>query len=133
MVELGHYALLLTLPFLLYAGGAAFVGARAGRPELVRSAEHALYAVFMLFTLAMIGLETALLSNRFDLAYVAQTSSREQPFWYKIPALWGGQSGSLLLWAWMLSAFSALALFQNRNRNRKTESGLWRNDKNDVN
>ncbi|MEE2704396.1 MAG: heme lyase CcmF/NrfE family subunit [Myxococcota bacterium] len=118
MVELGHYALLLTVPFLVYAAGAAIVGARRERPELVKSAERSLYAVFLLFTLAIAGLEWALLSNRFELAYVAQTSSREQAWIYKIPALWGGQAGSLLFWGWMLSAFSALALFQNRNRNR---------------
>ena len=33
-------------------------------------------------------------------------------------ALWGGQAGSLLLWAWMLGLMSFLAVYQNRKRNR---------------
>ena len=68
MVELGHYALLLTLPFLVYAAVAAVVGARRRRPDLVRRAERSIYADVVLVTLAMVGLETALISNRFGRA-----------------------------------------------------------------
>ena len=118
MVDLGSFALYLTLCFALYAIGAAILGSR-GRPGWAVSAERAVYAVFALLTLALLGLETALLTDRFDLAYVAQNSSREQPWGYKIPALWGGQAGSLLFWGWILSVFSALCVFQNRKRNRK--------------
>src|SRR5262245_21644820 len=118
MVELGAYALYLALFFTAWGLGSAVFGALAGREDWVRSAERAVFAVFALLTLAIVGVEFALLGDRFDVAFVAQVSSREQPWGFKIPALWGGQAGSLLLWAWMLSAFSALAVFQNRARNR---------------
>ena len=119
MIELGSSAVYLTLLFGVYAIVAAVLGARSERADLVVSAERAVYAVFVLLSLAALGLETALLTDRFDLAYVAQNSSREQPWAYKIPALWGGQAGSLLLWGWVLAGFSALCVFLNRRRNRK--------------
>jgi cytochrome c-type biogenesis protein CcmF len=119
MIELGSSAVYLTLLFGAYAIGAAILGAQKERADLVVSAERAVYAVFVLLSLSVLGLETALLTDRFDLAYVAQNSSREQPWAYKIPALWGGQAGSLLLWGWVLAGFSALCVFLNRGRNRK--------------
>jgi cytochrome c-type biogenesis protein CcmF len=38
--------------------------------------------------------------------------------WYKFAAWWGGQEGSLLLWAWLLSVYSAIVVFQNRKKFR---------------
>jgi cytochrome c-type biogenesis protein CcmF len=72
---------------------------------------------FGLVFVAFVALQTALLQNRFDLAFVAKVSSAEQPWLYKL-ALWGGQEGSLLLWAFMLAGMSAVAVLQNRKRNR---------------
>ena len=34
-------------------------------------------------------------------------------------ALWGSQAGSLLLWAWILTGYSAVVVCTNRNRNRE--------------
>jgi cytochrome c-type biogenesis protein CcmF len=118
MIEIGSYALYLALFFAVYAIVAGWVGARRDRPDLVRSAERAVYGVFALFTLAMLGVESALLGGRYDLAFVAQNSSREQAWIYKATALWGGQAGSLLLWGWILTLFSALVVWSNRQRNR---------------
>ena len=117
MIELGRLALFGTIGFAVYAGGAAFAGAVRQREEWVRSAERAVYAVFGLLLLAVASLLVAVLGNHFELGFVARNSSIEQPWPYKL-ALWGGQEGSLLLWAVMLAGMSAVAVFQNRNRNR---------------
>jgi cytochrome c-type biogenesis protein CcmF len=45
-------------------------------------------------------------------------SSVNQPLPYKIGALWGGQAGSLLLWAFILSCMSSIVVLTNRNKNR---------------
>jgi cytochrome c-type biogenesis protein CcmF len=117
LVALGSQALYLAVGFAAYAAVAAAAGARAGRPAWVHSAERAVYAMFALLTVAAVGLAAALLGDRFDLAFVQQNSSREQPWVFKL-ALWGGQAGSLLLWTWMVGLMSALAVWQNRRRNR---------------
>ena len=117
-ISFGHFSQYLALLFAVYGCGAAVYGALRGQELWMRSAERAVYAVFVLLTISILGLEVALQTDRFDLAFVAQNSSREQAWFYKIPALWGGQAGSLMLWGWMLAALSALVVFQNRARNR---------------
>ena len=37
---------------------------------------------------------------------------------YKFTAWWGGQEGSLLLWSWLLSVYSAVIVFTNRRKFR---------------
>jgi cytochrome c-type biogenesis protein CcmF len=117
LVKLGNVSLFLALAFAAWAGGAALAAARSGREDWLRGAERGVFALFALLTLAAIGLEAALLGDRFDLAFVQQNSTREQPWLFKA-AFWGGQAGSLLLWTWMLGLMSALAVWQNRARNR---------------
>ncbi len=50
----------------------------------------------------MVVLAWALLVKDFSFQYVAQYSSRLLPWHYSLSALWVGQAGSLLLWAWLL-------------------------------
>ena len=72
---------------------------------------HAVYAVGGLVLIASCILWYGLLANRFEVAYVWNHSERALPTFYKFAALWGGQAGSLLFWALVLSAYSvAVAL-----------------------
>src|SRR5262245_61282428 len=117
MVEVGRYALYLLLGFCLYSIGMAMYGALSQRPLAVKSAERGTYACFGLLCLTVVALWAAMLGDRFDISFVNSTSSREQPWPFKL-AIWGGQAGSLLLWATILAAFSSVAIAQNRTRNR---------------
>ncbi len=117
LVTLGNQALYVALAFALWAGAAGITAGLRRDPAWTRSAERAVYAVFGLLSLAMIGLAAAMVGDRFDLAFVQQNSAREQPWPFKL-AVWGGQAGSLLLWTWMLGLMAALATWQNRQRNR---------------
>jgi len=58
------------------------------------------------------------LRNDFAFNAVADTSSRTTPTFYKAAAVWSSQEGSLLLWAWLMSLWSSLALFLTRRRIR---------------
>jgi len=117
MVELGQYSLYLLLLFCPFAMFAAIVGWKTQRAHWVQSAERAAYGCFALLSIAFVCLWWAFLNDRFDLAFVIKNSSREQPWPFKL-AVWSGQEGSLLLWAWMLGGMGALVVFQNRARNR---------------
>ena len=64
-------------------------------------------------------LEIAFLGNDFAFNTVADTSSRTTPTFYRAAAVWASQEGSLLLWAWLLSLWSSLALFLLRGRMRE--------------
>lgn len=50
------------------------------------------------------------LTDNFAIAYVAQNSMIEQSILYKISGVWGGQAGSLLLWASFLAVFGAVVV-----------------------
>jgi cytochrome c-type biogenesis protein CcmF len=69
-------------------------------------------------TVAFAVLELAFLRNDFAFNTVAGTSSRTTPGFYRGAAVWASQEGSLLLWAWLLSLWSSLALFLTRKRMR---------------
>ena len=51
---------------------------------------------------------TGILWRDFRFEYVAQSASRLLPWQYCLSALWVGQAGSLLLWAWMMAVMAVL-------------------------
>lgn len=119
MADLGYASLLLSFFLSLYAAGAAFVAARRNHLPLFASARNAAFAVAALTTLAVGVLEWALITHQFRFEYVALQTSIAQPLLYNVSALWGGQEGSLLFWAWILSLFTAIVIIQNNNKNQE--------------
>jgi carbonic anhydrase/acetyltransferase-like protein (isoleucine patch superfamily) len=119
MPEIGRLATCLALLFAVYAIGVSLAGGLRRRTDLVRSGEHAAYVVFGLVLIAAAILVRALLQHDFSLEYVAAYSSSTLPAHYAFAALWGGQKGSLLFWALLLSGFSTIVHLQNRQQNRE--------------
>jgi cytochrome c-type biogenesis protein CcmF len=117
MPLIGQFALALALILAFYSIVANVVGARRAIPALIVSARHALWAMAAMITVAIAVLWASLIQSDFTLEYVASYSSLALPTIYKFTSLWGGQQGSLLLWTWFLSLFTALVAFQNRRRN----------------
>src|SRR6201993_3825950 len=114
MPAFGSFALLLALAlsgYNLIAGGIALrqlaTGAR-GRvsPErLAETARRAGIGSFFAVSAAAFALVWAAFNNDFSVAYILHHSNRALPGPYKFAALWSGQEGSLLLWAWLLSVY----------------------------
>jgi cytochrome c-type biogenesis protein CcmF len=108
MPQFGSFALLLALAFAVYALGAgAFALLRPGlaADRLGESARRAGIAVFVAVTAAAVALVVAAFQDDFSVAYIFHHSNRDLPLPYKFSALWSGQEGSLLFWAWLLSAY----------------------------
>jgi cytochrome c-type biogenesis protein CcmF len=99
--------------------GAGIFAGVARRPDWTRVAERSLLLVFVATSAAMLALFWAFATNDFSLSYVAAHSARTMALHYRLGALWGGQAGSLLLWAWMLTAYGAVAVLGNRDKNRR--------------
>ena len=118
MAEIGRLAVCLALLFAAWGVLAGVAGGLRRRASLVRSAEHAAYAVFVLVVIATAILLRALLRHDFSLEYVAAYSSSTLPTQYTVAALWGGQKGSLLFWSLLLTLFTTIVQAQNRERNR---------------
>src|SRR6185295_1553192 len=111
-------AVCLALLCALFSIGASITGALRRRRDVARSGSHAAYATFGLVVVAAAVLLRALLTHDFSLEYVAAYSSSTLPTNYTVAALWGGQKGSLLFWALVLTLFSTIVHLQNRERNR---------------
>ncbi len=118
MENLGALALLLAFCLSVYAIGGSLIGKWKRKPFLTLSAERAVYSVWFLVTAAVGVLVYSLIAGDFRLAYVASNTNRAMPWYYKFSAWWGGQAGSLLLWGWILSCYSAVVVFQNRRKFR---------------
>ncbi len=118
METLGALAILVAFCLAIYSVVASVVGALTKRPYLTVSGQRAVYGIFALLTVASGILIYALMTSDFRFAYVAARSNRAMPAVYKFAAWWGGQEGSLLLWSWLLSFYSAVVLLTNRRRFR---------------
>ena len=118
MENVGALSLILAFCLSLYSVLGSLIGKWKRKAFLVLSAERAVYAVWGLVTLASGILVYALQTDDFRLSYVAGHSSTTMPRIYKFTAWWGGQEGSLLLWAFILASYSAIAVFLNRKKFR---------------
>jgi cytochrome c-type biogenesis protein CcmF len=118
MENIGALSILLAFCFAVYA----VVGSVAGKVKknafLVVSAERAVYSVWILLSIASGLLVYSLIVGDFRLGYVAAHTDQSMPNIYKFTAWWGGQEGSLLLWAWLLATYSAVVVFMNRRKFR---------------
>ncbi len=118
IADIGQFCLLLAFCFSCYAMVASFLGGKAGHRRLVETAERSVIAVAGLVTLTVFSLWYQLIGSNFSLFYVASTSNRAMPSFYKIAALWGGQEGSLVFWCWILSLYALVAVILNQKKNR---------------
>ncbi len=119
IANLGYGALVLTLIVSFYGIGAALVGLRKNKPALVDSARNAMLLTFPLLTLSALSIIYLLATNHFEVEYVASVTSRSMPMYLKVTALWGGQSGSLVFWSWLMSAFASAVTLRKWDRDRE--------------
>jgi cytochrome c-type biogenesis protein CcmF len=118
VILVGELSLWVALLMAMWAGVTSYAGGALGREDLVTSGRRGLYATTTMIVLASLGLWTALLTHDFSLKYVASNTSANMPKVYVFAAFWGGQAGSLLFWALILSLFSAVAIWSARTKAR---------------
>jgi cytochrome c-type biogenesis protein CcmF len=114
MAAFGSLALVIALALAIYnllAGTVALRLIATGQPtrispeRLADTARRAGIAGFIAVTGAAFALLWAVFTNDFSLTYILEHSNRALNPAYKFAALWSGQEGSLLLWAWLLGAY----------------------------
>jgi len=122
MIEFGEFALQMAGVVCLCGILFAVVAVVTRRQPFFQATLRALHVVFMLVSLSTLALVMAFLQPKgvpIQLEYVARHSSRDMSSFYKIAALWGGMSGSLLFWLFLLTLFSVLA-FLGRDTSKQT-------------
>ncbi|MDD4874278.1 MAG: cytochrome c-type biogenesis CcmF C-terminal domain-containing protein [Dehalococcoidales bacterium] len=121
MADIGHVALILALVASIYSMFAYILGRKGTNPALAKSARNGLFAALGLVSLSVIILTIALITYDFEFKYVASYTDLELSLLYRISALWGGQAGSLLFWAWFISLFSVMAALWKRDAIQKLQ------------
>ena len=108
LAQAGTASVLLALAVAIYAAVVGAVGAARRDARLQTSARYAALGVFMALTAAVVIMQTALLTDNFSVKYVAEHSISTSPVWVKVATMWAALEGSILLWAWLLSGYTAL-------------------------
>ncbi|HEX2659387.1 MAG TPA: heme lyase CcmF/NrfE family subunit, partial [Polyangia bacterium] len=119
MAAFGTLTLLIALVVATYAGTASLVGIRRGSRRLIESGRSAVYALAAVLGLSSVAIWYAFLTHDYSIKYVHRYSDAASPLFYQITAYWGGLDGSILWWVFLLSVFSAIAVYTNRNRHRE--------------
>ena len=114
IIELGHFALILTLGVTLVQMALPAWGARIGDVRLMSTGEPAALAQLTLITFAFLALTHAYVTSDFSVENVYSNSHSLKPMLYKVSGVWGNHEGSMVLWVLILAVFgAAVALFGN--------------------
>src|SRR5438105_8546478 len=119
MSAFGTLTLLIALVVATYAGVVSLIGARRGDRRLIESGRAGVYALAAVLGLSSVALVYSFVSHDFSIKYVHRYSDAASPLFYQITAYWGGLDGSILWWVFLLSVFSAIAIYSNRDRHRE--------------
>ncbi|WAP67977.1 heme lyase CcmF/NrfE family subunit [Jiella pelagia] len=112
IVEIGHFALVLSLSVALFQSVLPMVGARKGDQRLMETGTIAATGAFVLIGIAFAALVTANVTSDFSVLNVFENSNSAKPMLYKVTGVWGNHEGSMLLWVLILAFFGSLvALF----------------------
>ncbi|MDL2267611.1 cytochrome c biogenesis protein CcsA [Desulfovibrio sp. OttesenSCG-928-G15] len=122
---------LLAALFSLWQICQGYIAAAPGRSRPVDHgplfAGSAFYPIVIgvFLTLCTVILTYAFINHDFMLEYVAQYSDKSLPLFYRITAVWAGQDGSLLFWAWSVGIGAAAFALAPSFRALGRETRLW--------
>jgi len=122
MPEFGSFSLLLALvlsAYTLVVGALALARSTAAyradnASRLGETARRAGISSFIAMSCAAFALVWASFTNDYSVAYILHHTNRSLNTAYKFSALWSGQEGSLVLWAWLLSAYGFVLRMRHR-------------------
>ena len=115
IAELGNYALALSLAIAVLLAIFPLWGVEKGNAQLMALARPMTYGLFIVLSVSFGALFYLFAVNDFSVQYVVNNSNTTLPIYYRLSAVWGSHEGSLLLWIWLLSLWSAaVALFSKR-------------------
>ena len=104
--EAGQIALIIALCLSVLLGTVPMAGAWRGQRWAMNLAPSLAAGVFVFLSIAFACLTIVFLQDDFSVKVVASNSNSLLPQMYKFSAVWGNHEGSLLLWVWILGAWS---------------------------
>jgi cytochrome c-type biogenesis protein CcmF len=111
IIEIGHFSVIVALVLSVFGMASAALALKTRNSDWARSGRMAVTLIFVLLSIGMLSLVYSFIVRDFSVLYVANNSNSKLPFFYTVSAVWGGHEGSLLLWVFILSVFSTLAVW----------------------
>lgn len=108
IVEIGHFALVLSFALALAQVFVPAIGLRLDDGRLLAAAPPLAIAVFSAVGLSFAVLTWGYVTSDFSILNVYENSYSQKPLIYKISGVWGNHEGSMLLWIAILAFFGAL-------------------------
>jgi cytochrome c-type biogenesis protein CcmF len=110
--EIGQFALILALSLAICQTALPLIGAHRGDVAMMSVGRSAAAGQFVFVAIAFGCLTWSFITSDFSVLYVANHSQLSLPTLYKVSAVWGAHEGSLLLWIFLLAAWTvAVARF----------------------
>jgi cytochrome c-type biogenesis protein CcmF len=105
--ELGHFALIIGFAFAICLSIVPLIGVVTKHQQLITYAKPLTFGMFSFVSISIIILGYCFVTDDFSVTYVASHSNSHLPYYFKMSAVWGGHEGSLLLWVFSLTAWTA--------------------------
>jgi cytochrome c-type biogenesis protein CcmF len=109
--ELGHLALIIALAFAICLSLIPLIGVhspeQSSLKKLMGYAKPLTYGMFLFTGISIVILAYSFVIDDFSIKYIASHSNTHLPYYFKISAVWGGHEGSLLLWVFSLTSWTA--------------------------
>ena len=115
IIELGHFALVLSLALALILSVVPIWGAQTNNDRLMAVASPIAIMQFLLVGLAFAALTHAYVTSDFSVQNVWENSHSQMPLLFKFTSVWGNHEGSMLLWVFILVIFGAMVGAFGRN------------------
>lgn len=113
---IGRAGLMLMLGASVFGALAVLYGIRKGDKKLLRQSPRYAWLALAGITLSVVMMQRALITRDFSMAYIQQVGSPDTPALYNFAAMWSALEGSILLWAFVLTGFTAAVAWRFRKR-----------------
>ncbi|MGK0424446.1 MAG: cytochrome c-type biogenesis protein CcmF [Ilumatobacter sp.] len=107
---------MLMLGASVFGALAVLYGIRKGDKKLLRQSPRYAWLALAGITLSVVMMQRALITRDFSMAYIQQVGSPDTPALYNFAAMWSALEGSILLWAFVLTGFTAAVAWRFRKR-----------------
>jgi cytochrome c-type biogenesis protein CcmF len=114
MNTLGTIVIAASFALLIFSFLQTIYGIWKDDRKAIELGRLSLMANFFLISLAFVILLTQLFRSDYSNYYVVMHSSEHLNIFFKLTAVWGGSSGSLLFWNFLLNLFTFIVLWQTR-------------------
>lgn len=117
--DLGFLTLVFSALATAFAIFAAFKARKTIDVTWLSGARRAVFATFILLTVSSVTTVINLVAGNYQVRYAYDTSAAAMPTLLKITALWGGQSGSILFWTWLMAGFIVVLMLRKWHEDRE--------------